>query len=264
MSRGLLLHTSSYIKFFKAIMLAQRQVILKRALLIQRNLVKSPQLGSLISQTGGRFYSNQGKNTGKRNEPEYPGFKKFSLIAIIGTVVFVSTVRTLDDNKQKLSMSQQEYDHSVNGLKRRVSIFAPEELKVQLMQSRDPMMIKKVTQIQQLTIIDPREIVIKAQNDASDPYEPLLGELLEKYGPQDYIDNLPTGMLVMLLGRYMRQNCHRDDQVLIIDFPKTLKEAIKFENDISIIEKLVVAPGSDTQSNDVAKYYATVDKINQL
>ena len=110
--------------------------------------------------------------------------------------------------------------------------------------------------------IDPLNVVEQYRNKPDNPYEALLNELYDKYGKEKYFEKLPPGMLVMLIGRYMKEVCRPNDRVIITDFPNTIQDAIKFENEVSVISKILV-PNASTES-DICKYYQTVNKVKEL
>lgn len=205
-----------------------------------------------------RLYSSPPQNT-KRDEP--PSFKKIFLVAILGTLIFVQTANSLDKNRPKTSYSETEFENVMQGLKRRVAIFPPGELDVQFVLSPDVESLKKNLN-GSAVFINPASVVEYYRTSKNDQYEALLNDIFTKQQSADYINNLPPGMLVMLIGRYMKEKCSAHDRVFIINFPHNIKEAIKFENEVSVISKILVP--KDELKSDICKYYQTVNKVEQI
>lgn len=205
-----------------------------------------------------RFYSSPTNNT-KRDQP--PSFKKIFLVAILGTLIFVQAANSLDKNRPKTSYSETEFENVMQGLKRRVAIFPAGQLDVQFVLSSDVESLKKRMNGSGV-FIDPASVVEYYRTSKNDPYEALLNDIFTEQHSADYLSKLPPGMLVMLIGRYMKEKCSPHDQIFIINFPHTIKEAIKFENEVSVISKILVP--KDEVESDICKYYQTVNKVEQI
>lgn len=189
-----------------------------------------------------------------------PGFKTIFGLAIVGTLIFNEAAKSLDKNKPKNTFTEDEYENVMRGLKRRVAIFPDGFLDVQFALFEDNDKLAKILGSSRI-YIDPNTIVECYRTTADDPYEPLLNELYAKYGP-NYINKLPQGLMVSLLGRYMKENCKKGDHVIILDFPYSIKDAIKFENEISGVSKLLIP--KEAAESDICKYYETVHKSQQI
>lgn len=205
-----------------------------------------------------RCYSTK-QNSGSAKE-QLPSFKKILLIAIVGTGIFVQAVRSLDKNQPKTSYSELEYHQVINGLKRKVILFQPGELELKFTTIPDVNSAKKrISNNSDTKFINPSEIVDQHRNDDDDRYKALLENIFAVYG-KDYVYNLPEGLLVSLLGDYIKENVNVGDKVIIVDFPQTIKDASHFESEVAVVNKVVI-PKKDSET-DICKYFKTVDKVD--
>lgn len=208
----------------------------------------------LLFRAIGARHNYATKTANSRKRDELPSFKKLALVGVIGTVIFVEAVKSLDKNQPKNSYSESEYAEVAKGLRRRKAIFAPGEINVQLATQGVP--------TKQLgtrgKVVDPSEIVEYYRQQEGDKYQALLNELLDSHG-KHYVEKLPSGMLVMLVGRYLKEVCNGADNVVIANFPLNLKDAIKFENEVCVVDKVLFTESN--AGNDLAKYFQTVDKV---
>ncbi|CAR25769.1 hypothetical protein ZYGR_0A03380 [Zygosaccharomyces rouxii] len=238
-------------------MLPFRRILLRRGPLTGRAALFSPAFRTLGGVS--REYASKPAKPAARNNTG-PGFAMIFALAIIGTVIFNETAKNLDKNKPRNTFTEEEYEHVMQGLKRRVAMFPDGQLDVQFSLQKDSTQLKKLLGDSKL-YIDPGQVVENYRSDREDPYEPLLNEVYSKYGPE-YLKYLPQGLLVSLLGRYMKAHCRQGDHVVILDFPHSIKDAIKFENEVSSASKLLVP--KESLDSDVCKYYQTVQKSQQL
>ncbi|AET40354.1 Aim36p Ecym_5618 [Eremothecium cymbalariae DBVPG len=193
----------------------------------------------------------------KKDEP--PSFKSIAVVAVIGSIIFVQAVKSLEKTKPKTNYSESEYVNIIQGLKRKVSIFKSGYLKVHLLMPGVP--LNKIGSMENAKVINPAEVVEHYRNIPDDKYEALLNNLHDTYG-EEYLQKLPNGALVMLLGRYMKEVCHEGDEVYIKNFPETIKDAIKFENEVCVVSSVLTDKGSE--DSPVVKYFQTVNKVNTV
>ncbi|CAI4035628.1 hypothetical protein SMKI_13G2780 [Saccharomyces mikatae IFO 1815] len=214
-------------------------------------------------------YLSSTNSTTKPNKPakiDAPGFKKIFLVAIIGTVIFVKTVKSLDKNKPKTTLSEEEFENVVKGLKRRVAIFPQGKVDIRfsllssINETEDVLRKSQDDDLSKLQFVDPANVIDYYRALKNDRYEALLNEYYDKYGHDTYIDKLPTGMLVMLLGRYMKDNYKAGDRLIVVNFPHSISDATKFENEVSIVSKILVP--RKLKGSDICKYYETVGKAD--
>lgn len=204
-----------------------------------------------------RYASSKQAKTGK---DDLPSFKKLIMIGIVGTAIFVKTVGSLDKNKHKTSFSEAEYQQVVNGLKRRVALFQPGEIDMQLttIDNIKDAKAKMTNEDPTAKFIDPKDVVEEHRTNPDDRYKALLDNIYAVFG-KDYVHNLPEGLLVNLLVQYVKDNVNQGDKVVIVDFPRNLKDASIFESEVAVASKITV-PKSESES-DVCKYFDTVDKV---
>ena len=216
-------------------------------------------------------YSSTNNSTTKNNKPakiDAPGFKKIFLVAIIGTLIFVKTVQSLEKNKPKTSLSAEEFDNVVNGLKRRMAIFPQGDVDIKFSLLPTVEETKKMLRKTQSNdtsepqFVDPVNVIDYFRTLKGDRYEALLNEYYNEYGPGTYVDNLPTGMLVMLLGRYLKENYKAGDKLIVVNFPHSITDATRFENEISVVTTILVP--KELKDTNVCKYYETVGKADVI
>lgn len=238
-------------------MLPLQRNFLRRGSLVRRVSLFQPAFTP--SEWSCRRYASESSRSTNRNN-KGPGFAMLFALAIVGTMVFKEAAKNLDKNKPKNTFTEDEYEHVMQGLKRRVAIFPNGQLDVQFSLHKDANKLKKILGDSR-TYIDPNQVVETYRSIDDDPYEPLLNEIHTKHGPQ-YLDHLPQGLLVSLLGRYMKDHCNIGDEVVILDFPHTIRDAIKFENEVASVSKLLTT--KEMTESDICKYYHTVNKTQQL
>ncbi|QLL30470.1 hypothetical protein HG536_0A02870 [Torulaspora globosa] len=238
-------------------MLCLRNIVKYRTRLSSRNLPSC--LGGTAIYNGVGIRSYASPTAGKKTE-DAPSFKKIFLVAILGTLVFMQTANSLDKNKPKTSYSEEEFENVMSGLKRRVSLFPAGALEVKLIPRTSEEILKKVREGSEI-VIEPKEVVEYFRGQKDGTYEALLEEVKSKHGA-DYFEKLPNGMLVMLIGKYMKEKCRTNDRVIIADFPHSIADAIKFENDVCTVSKVVTDKAN--ANSEVCQYYETVRKVQQV
>lgn len=206
-----------------------------------------------------RGYSSKPSDSSNKNNAG-PGFAMIFALAIVGTAIFNEAAKNLDKNMPKNTFTEDEYENVMQGLKRRVAMFPNGELDVQFSLEKDPYKLKNLLGDSKLYIV-PSEVIETYRSIEDDPYEPLLNDVYSKHGAE-YLNHLPRGLLVVLLGRYMKDHCRQGDHVVILDFPHSINDAIKFENEVSSVSKLLVT--KESLDSDICKYYQTVQKTQQL
>ncbi len=200
-----------------------------------------------------RFYATAPRNDGG----ELPSIKKLLMIGLAGTAVFVLAVNSLDKQQPKNSYSESEFE-SLQRLKRKVALFPGNKLKVYGVLGTEK--YNKI--VSGGKIVDPRQIIEKHRTTAGDRYEALLNILYDKYGAVEYFDMLPQGLMVKLVSLYMKDNCSEGDTVVILDFPKSIKDASQFETEVAGISKFIVS--QKLKDTDICKYYDAVGKLESV
>lgn len=188
---------------------------------------------------------------------EVPSFKNIFFMALIGTGIFVFAVNSIE-RKKKATFSDAQYDNMMKGLRRRVILFNPGEVNIQLVYGKNnnklPNEIKDTG-----IVIDPFDVVEQFRSVPNGRFEAMLNDIKSEFGVHNYIYHLPDKMLVSLMKQYIKENCKKGDTITIVDFPNNMSDAMNFENDISQITKIYV-PKKDSDA-DICKYFQTVDKV---
>ncbi|SCU82022.1 LADA_0C02520g1_1 [Lachancea dasiensis] len=204
-----------------------------------------------------RTYSRQ---AAARKKDELPSFTKIALVGLVGSIIFVEAVKSLEKNKPKNSYSESEFATAMQGVKRREVMFKPGDIHIQLATVGIP--IAKLRKSNpNASMVDPWEVAEHYRHSQDDRYYALLNEIHEIYG-ENYLDHLPQGLGVVLVGRYLQDKFHGGDHVVVINFPLSVKDAIKFENEVSVVENVYF--GTSSAETDLAQYYQTVNKVQVL
>ncbi|SCU89736.1 LAME_0E05226g1_1 [Lachancea meyersii CBS 8951] len=204
-----------------------------------------------------RTYSSQ-KNQSKKDD--LPSFTKIALVGVVGTIIFVETVKSLDKNKPKNSYSESEFETEMQGVKRRKMMFQPGQLHIELVTSGvSRSVLEKQRPLSK--IVDVGEAVEYYRHLQDDKYYALLNEIHESHGAS-YPEHLPKGLQVMLVARYLKENCQEGDSVVVTNFPLKIQDAIKFENEVSLVDRVIFTESS--VGTELGQYYQTVNKVEIL
>ena len=223
---------------------------------LTRNII--PRSGNVGVRLLKRGYSQTPPKSNTKRD--IPSFKNIFFMALVGTGIFVYAVDSLERSKRKTTFSDSEYASIMKGLKRRVTMFKPGELDVQLIYPNKKEINEKIlSTITSDLVIDPFQVVEEFRTDPEGRYEAILNDIRDTCGEKEFIHNLPEKMLVSLIKDYIRRHCQIGQTVTIINFPTTMSDAMNFENDVSQIKQLYV-PKSEKDS-DICKYFETVDKV---
>lgn len=195
---------------------------------------------------------------------DIPSFKNILFIALVGTGIFVFAVDSLDRTQKKTTFSNSEYSNMMKGLRRRVTLFNPGEIDVNLLypNRNDMSSSKKILdqlKVDSNMIIDPLEVIESFRNDPNGRFEAILNDIKSVHGDKEYIHHLPDKMLVSLLRDYIKDHCKIGDKITIINFPTIMSDAIHFENEITQIKQIYIPKGE--KNSDICKYFETVDKV---
>ena len=211
--------------------------------------------------------SNKASSNSSTTKRDVPSFRNIILMALIGTGIFVFTVDSLDRTQKKTTFSDVEYTNMMKGLRRRVTLFNPGEIDVNLLYPShcNNTSTKKVLNQLELDsnlVIDPFEVIESFRNDPNGRYEAILNDIKSVYGDKEYIHHLPEKMLVSLLRDYIKDHCQIGDKITVINFPSTMSDAMHFENEISQIKQIYIP--RDGSDSDICKYFETVDKVTLI
>ncbi|AGO12750.1 AaceriADR282Cp [[Ashbya] aceris (nom. inval.)] len=187
---------------------------------------------------------------------EMPSAWKMAAVAVISTFIFVQTARSIDRSKPQTEFSEEEFRKVRSGLKRRVTLFEPNELEVLAVLANVP--TDKIRAPAGAHVVRVLQALERFRTDKEDKYHALLEELHAQHG-DEYPAHLPKGAAVALLGRYIKEVCKAGDSVVLLGFPQNMQEAIQFESEVAVISTLVAPQGSE--ESQLVKYFNTVNKV---
>ncbi|CUM48758.1 Altered inheritance of mitochondria protein 36, mitochondrial [Debaryomyces fabryi] len=225
-----------------------------------------------------QFYS-----TNAKNEPPKLRFLFYMFIFASG-VLYVAGNR-LDKKKTKNSFTEKEFEEYeiTSGLKRRSKLISTKDAEkykfyvVPYVHQNE--FITKIAEKlgdKEVRVIDPEELIKREREDESRHYSYLLQDLKQE-GKQ-----LPKGLVTALIKDDIKfyLNTRKgtfDTNFVIKNYPQTTDEAIKFENDISDIQKCIVLhydmlnelkknKGDEKARliNNVVGYFETVNKASVI
>ncbi|KAL6948820.1 hypothetical protein ACO0QE_001293 [Hanseniaspora vineae] len=200
-----------------------------------------------------------------------PGIKKIALVGLIGTAIFVQAAESLEKAKPKNSFTEAEYNtYVMNGLRRKKLMLSPESFPpIKFLLNAQGAAAAKILSEDNVYVVDPVTVVEYYRSNETSKYEALLNEIFQRNGSNKDIlpEKLPQGMICMLIGRYIQdhnlaENIESKTSIIIKNFPKNLKEAIKFENDVGNVKSIIVGENDPAQS-DIVDYYDTVKKVEK-
>lgn len=155
---------------------------------------------------------------------------------------------SLTNKKPKTSFTEkefEEYQHA-SGVKRRTKLISNEDNEkyrfyVVPYVHKDEFVTKLAEKLgdKEVRIIDPEELIQREKDDENRPYAYLLQDLTATGKP------FPKGLITALIKEDIKfyLNTRKgtfDTNFIIKNYPQTTDEAIKFENDVSDIQKSVV------------------------
>lgn len=177
-------------------------------------------------------------------------------VAVVSTLIFVQAAKSIDRSKPQTEFSEAEFEKVRSGLRRRVTVFKPDELEVLAVLADVP--VEKIRAPAGARAVRVQQALERFRTDEHDKYHALLEELHAVHG-DDYSAHLPKGALVALMGRYLKEVCQAGDSVVLLGFPRNMQEAIQFESEVAVISALVAPQGSE--ESQLVQYFKTVNKV---
>ncbi|KAG7859353.1 hypothetical protein KL939_002253 [Ogataea angusta] len=211
-----------------------------------------------------------------------PKVAYFLLVGVFGTLVFVYVANKVNDQdsskslaKRKNTFTEEEWEQQMNQIKRKQLSFdnsnnfylvpygAHREQKVeQLVKALGP----------NTATVDLNELIKRQMDDPSSQYGALLGKTLDTYDPQrntcfyTFTYRLAAGVFTKLVRTEMQRLKAKDPQIenfVILNYPNTMPEAVKFEQDVAIVKNLVLLDEKESDEN-IVDYFRTVGKVVDL
>ncbi|KAH3901180.1 related to Altered inheritance of mitochondria protein 36, mitochondrial [Saccharomycodes ludwigii] len=241
------------------------------------NILRSfvPKLCKANFSSISRFNKPHSQNVKKpkyKDNIDAPGFKKIFLIALIGTAIFVKAVDSIEKHKPKNNFTEDEYKHVINGLKRQHQLFEGIPISpIYFVPFAENMIPKNVPNSQKdntIAVIDPKDVVEFYRTNTASKYEAFLNQIYaaNSNDPGNLAQTLPQGMLCMLIGKYMKhfynEKLSNKKKIYILAFPKSVKDSIKFENEVANVTGVLA--DSSSINEDVIQYYETVNKVTKV
>ncbi|KAG7893056.1 hypothetical protein KL925_001231 [Ogataea polymorpha] len=214
------------------------------------------------------------------NDP--PKLAYFLLVGVFGTLVFVYVANKVNDQdaskslaKRKNTYTEEEWEQQMNQIKRKQLAFdnsnnfylvpygAHREEKVkQLVDTLGP----------DTATVDLNELIKRQIDDPNSQYGALLGKSLDTYDPQrntcfyTFTYKLAAGVFTKLVRTEMQRLKAANPQIknfVILNYPNTMPEAVKFEQDVAIVKNLVLLDDKESNEN-IVDYFRTVGKVVDL
>lgn len=230
------------------------------------------------------LYSTQ-RNRSVRPE-NAPRIRYLAMMVALSFGLLHYVTSQIDKKAPKNSFSEREFQQyeKETGLKRRHKLISHEKNDQYLfyvvpfchdVSAAEKELTKKLPQDKQVKIIEPRELIEKEIEDEK-KYGYLLQELKASGRP------MPRGLLTALVKEEVElfMNTTRgqhDTSIVILNYPQSTEEAIKFENEVSDVKTclklesdfakhlaLELAEDDVRKVSNVFGYFDTVDKVTSV
>ncbi|CUM66234.1 uncharacterized protein PRCAT00003894001 [Priceomyces carsonii] len=193
--------------------------------------------------------------------------------------------RKIEKKQPRMSFSEKEFQEyeEETGLKRRLKLISNENSEkykfyvipyVHLESTVDQIAAKLKSN--EIKIIDPAKLIEREKNDDSRKYSFLIQDLVSNKKP------FPKGLMTALIKEDLYDFINStkgiyNTNIIIKNYPQTTEDAIKFENDISDVQKCIElhydilnelpkekSPRDVRSINNVIGYFQTVDKVKRI
>ncbi|CAN3365625.1 hypothetical protein DICA4_E26764 [Diutina catenulata] len=133
--------------------------------------------------------------------------------------------------------------------------------------------LKELDPNREVKVIDPAQLIAREKEDESRKYCYLLRDLDARH--KSYPKGLVTALVKNEVAYFLNTRMGTfDTNIVLKNYPQTTDEAIKFENEVSSVQKCLVThydlvnklsdPKLARQVNNVVGYFNTVDKVKEL
>lgn len=211
------------------------------------------------------FPYSRAQYSSARREETGPKFRYLFYMFVFSTGVLYLVANRLEKKKPKTSFTEKEFEeHEVNkGLKRRQKLVPSSQNDVYrfyVVPYTEPVLdmskINEDSNNRTVKVIDSQWLISEELKDDSRKYYFLLQDLLEKQRP------FPKGLITALFKEEIRnylntRNGLFDTDFILTNFPQTVEEAIKFENEVSEIKRCIVNQGSLDQLSSQEETFKT-------
>ncbi|CDR44443.1 CYFA0S14e02784g1_1 [Cyberlindnera fabianii] len=202
-----------------------------------------------------RSYSTAPKQEEKADDKKDKkvNFRSFITVGIFASIILTQVVDAVNKEKPRpRSLSESEYYQQQARLRRKVSRFTPDNKEVYFVKAAEKVE-KSQIRADGFTVIDPSDLVEMEKNDEHSKFHALLND--------PSTTTIPRGVVIDLIGNFLATQ--PDGKFVVLNFPSDIKESTQFEDKIVTIKSLINVGQSET-TDDVVKYYKTVDKVNQV
>ncbi|KAH3665804.1 hypothetical protein OGAPHI_003992 [Ogataea philodendri] len=177
--------------------------------------------------------------------------------------------------KRKKTFTEEEWEEQLSQIKRKQLVF-DDSTKFYLV----PFGAHKEAKVEELksalgpntAVIDLNELIKQQMDSPESTYGALLGKTLDGFDTNKsacfytFTYRLAPGLFTKLVKttsqKLKAQNPELTNFVLL-NYPNTIPEAIKFEQDVAVAQKLVLLDNQETDSN-IVDYFRTVNKVADL
>lgn len=223
-----------------------------------------------------RFASN------RRNEDKVD-FKWFLLVGVFGTMVYAAIMQRLREQdhsknleKYKKTFSEEEWAAYIHDTqKKHLTLENNEECFLIPYTYKNKSDSKIVAQVvdklggaENVGVIDLNELVSKQLSDTSMKYNILFNQTFESVDEEsptlkyNFTYRLKAGIFTQIVNDEIlkiREQKNHVGRFVVLNYPPTIKEAIKFEQNISSNDTLLIS-NENEKSFDIVEYFDAVDK----
>jgi len=230
--------------------------MLRSRLALLRPLCHTSPTSQLFRSPAKRFASSK-PSSSKPNPDRGPRFRNFIALGIVSYVILDQVIAVVQkENPNPKTMSESEHFKQQMKLKRRKAIFSQDDKQVWFIKAEgDAQESLKGLNINGFEVIDPSALIEREKKDEESLFNALLNDPETK--------KIPTGLLVDLILKELQKSSGK--KFVVINYPTDIKESVKFEEKVVTIKKLIhLANEQNGESDDVVKYYKTVNKVDEF
>lgn len=209
-------------------------------------------------------------------------FKWFLLVAVFGTAVFVKIAQRIkeQDNspvspKNKKSFTESEWAEQVKKMNEKRYVFNGEAQEFYLVpfgaktQKKTTDLVNKLGGEDTVATINLNDLIKRQLEDPNSPYGVLLNDTLDKENNDSdgcfytFTYRLAPGIFTQLVKNEITAVHKKNSKLtrfVVVNYPNTIEEAVKFEQKVGIVTKLVTE-GNEPEHSNIVDYFSTVDKV---
>ena len=236
-----------------------------------------------ISRVGGIRYSSKWQNEGKTDDKIQ--FKWFLLVGVFGTMVYITVMQRIKEQdhsknleKYKKTFSEDEWNQYISEIqKKQLTLENNEECYLIPFANKEGKNNKKINQLndklggdEYVSVLDLNQLVNEQINN-SGKYNILLNQTLESIDENNdgfkynFSYKLKPGIFTSIINDEIlkiKEINPKMGRFIILNYPPNIKEAIKFEQNISNKDMLIKLNNNNNKNDDdIIQYFETVDKV---